>query len=73
MRVLVGSNSIKKYNRKLKHDNVVMVLELFGPEDDWSVYDKLNEVVTNLQDQKSCKIKFSMDLSGFLGIRKCYA
>ena len=51
MRILVGSNSVTKYNRKLKHDDVVMVPELFGPEDDWNLYHKLIEEIADLQQE----------------------
>ena len=51
MRVLVGSSSLKTYNRVLKHDDVVMVPELFGPEDDWSLYYKLVDEMRDLQQK----------------------
>ena len=49
VRVLVGSPRSPKYNRVLKHDDVVIVPELFGEESDWSLYYKLVEEVTELQ------------------------
>jgi hypothetical protein len=49
MRILIGSNSIEKYNRVLKHDDVVIVPELFGREDDWSLYYQFIEELRELQ------------------------
>uniref|UniRef100_A0A7S4EN47 Fe2OG dioxygenase domain-containing protein n=2 Tax=Pseudo-nitzschia australis TaxID=44445 RepID=A0A7S4EN47_9STRA len=52
LRVQIGSPTAKCYNRfPLKHDDVVIVPELFGPEDDWSLYYKLVEEMTDLQQQ----------------------
>ncbi len=52
LRVQVGSPMRKSYNRfPLKHDDVVIVPELFGPEDDWKLYYKLVEEMTDLQQQ----------------------
>jgi hypothetical protein len=52
LRVQLGSPSSKFYNRfPLKHDDVVIVPELFGPEDDWKLYYKLVEEMTDLQQQ----------------------
>lgn len=52
LRVQIGSPLIKSYNRfPLKHDDVVIVPELFGPEDDWKLYYKLVEEMTDLQQQ----------------------
>ena len=52
LRVQIGSPSAKTYNRfPLKHDDVVIVPELFGPEDDWKLYYKLVEEMTDLQQQ----------------------
>lgn len=52
LRVQVGSPMSKSYNRfPLKHDDVVIVPELFGPEDDWKLYYKLVEEMTDLQQQ----------------------
>lgn len=41
LRVRVGSNNVKKFNEPLKHDDVVIVPELFGPESNWDIYNKL--------------------------------
>jgi len=43
VRVWVGSKDKKTYDRQLKHDDVVIVPELFGAEDDWDLYYKLVE------------------------------
>mmetsp|Transcript_743 Transcript_743/g.1798 ORF Transcript_743/g.1798 Transcript_743/m.1798 type:complete len:377 (+) Transcript_743:110-1240(+) len=52
LRVHVGSPTAKCYNRfPLKHDDVVIVPELFGPEEDWKLYYKLVEEMTELQQQ----------------------
>ena len=52
LRVQIGSPSSKSYNRfPLKHDDVVIVPELFGTEDDWKLYYKLVEEMTDLQQQ----------------------
>lgn len=49
LRVHVGSASSKTFNRPLKHDDVVIVPELFGPQDDWSLYYKLIDEMRDLQ------------------------
>jgi len=51
LRIRIGSNSISSYNQKLKHDDVLIVPELFGKEDDWSMYYKLIEEMTDIQNQ----------------------
>lgn len=49
VRVLVGNPQHAHFQKTLKHDDVVIVPELFGPEDDWSTYYQLVEEVTALQ------------------------
>lgn len=49
LRVHVGSNRSSSFNRPLKHDDVVIVPELFGAHDDWSLYYKLVEEMRDLQ------------------------
>jgi hypothetical protein len=49
LRIHVGSNSLAHFNRPLKHDDVVIVPELFGSEDDWSFYYKLVDEMRELQ------------------------
>ena len=55
LRVKVGSNSVPVYNQKLRHDDVLIVPELFGKEDDWELYYKLIEEMTELQKQEKDK------------------
>lgn len=50
LRVHVGSSRSSSFNRPLKHDDVVIVPELFGPQDDWSLYYKLVEEMRALQE-----------------------
>ena len=49
----MGSNRVEAYNKPLKHDDVVMVPELFGDEDNWDTYYKLVQEVRDLQKQAS--------------------
>jgi len=49
MRVLVGSNEVEKYNRILKNDDIVIVPELFGREDDWTLYYQFIDEIRDLQ------------------------
>mmetsp|Transcript_28821 Transcript_28821/g.59150 ORF Transcript_28821/g.59150 Transcript_28821/m.59150 type:complete len:643 (-) Transcript_28821:534-2462(-) len=51
LRIWVGSRDSKVYERKLKHDDVVMVPELFGPESNWDLYYKLVEEMRSLQKE----------------------
>ena len=52
LRVKVGSPLSKCYNRfPLRHDDVVIVPEMFGPEEDWKLYYQLVEEMTDLQQQ----------------------
>lgn len=41
MRVHVGSPHVANFSKRLKHDDVVIVPQLFGPEDNWDNYYKL--------------------------------
>lgn len=52
MRVVVGNPSAPKFNKTLKHDDVVIVPELFGPEDNWDIYYKLVKEITELQESQ---------------------
>ena len=52
VRVLVGNPNLEKYNKPLKHDDVVIVPELFGPEDNWETYYQLVKELTELQKQE---------------------
>jgi len=49
MRVLIGSSHVEKYNRILKHDDVVIVPELFGKEEDWTLYYQFIDEIRELQ------------------------
>ena len=49
LRIHVGSNRRRVFNRPLKHDDVVIVPELFGEEDDWSLYYNLVEEMQEIQ------------------------
>lgn len=44
---------METYNKVLKHDDVVIVPELFGAEDDWQLYYKLVEEMTELQKSET--------------------
>jgi len=55
LRIHVGSNRSKVFNRPLKHDDVVIVPELFGEEDDWSLYYKLVEEMREIQSKGESK------------------
>ena len=50
LRIQIGSSKSSTYNRPLKHDDVVIVPELFGAEDDWSLYYKLVQEIRDLQN-----------------------
>jgi len=52
LRIQIGSNSVDKYNKVLKHDDVVIVPELFGKEDDWDNYYQLVEEMRELQKKE---------------------
>lgn len=49
MRVQVGSSRAAAYAKVLKHDDVVIVPELFGQENDWKLYYQLVQEMTALQ------------------------
>ena len=53
VRVWVGSKDKKSFDKPLKHDDVVIVPELFGDEDDWSIYYKLVEEMDTLQKENA--------------------
>ena len=52
-RVVFGRNSIDKYDRKIKHDDVIIVPEAFCPFDDWSVYYDLVAELADLQAKET--------------------
>jgi hypothetical protein len=49
LRIQIGSPALKSYKKPLKHDDVVIVPELFGQEDDWDLYYKLVEEMRCIQ------------------------
>jgi len=51
LRVWVGSKDKRMFEKKLKHDDVVIVPELFGNEDNWNLYYKLVEEMRTLQKE----------------------
>ena len=51
LRIHVGSNRSTVFNRPLKHDDVVIVPELFGAEDDESLYYKLVEEMRDINSK----------------------
>lgn len=50
MRILIGNPTRSQFDKTLKHDDVVIVPELFGPEDNWDNYYKLVQEITDLQE-----------------------
>lgn len=52
LRVHVGSSHASKFTKKLKHDDVVIVPELFGPEDNWDIYYTLIDEMRAIQQQQ---------------------
>jgi hypothetical protein len=55
LRIHVGSNRSRAFDRPLKHDDVVIVPELFGQEDDWALYYKLVEEMRDIQSKGESK------------------
>jgi len=51
LRVWVGSKEKSVFDKKLKHDDVVIIPELFGSESDWSTYYNLVNEMTVLQKE----------------------
>jgi hypothetical protein len=49
IRVRVGSPALDVYNRKLRHDDCVLVPEFFGMEEDFSTYNKVLNELSGLQ------------------------
>lgn len=50
LRIHIGSNRIAKYNKPLKHDDVVIVPEMFGEEENWDIYYKLVHEMREFQN-----------------------
>ena len=55
LRINVGSGRAKKFVGRLRHDDVVIVPELFGAEDDWSLYYKLIDEIREIQSRGEVK------------------
>ena len=55
VRIHVGNPTKKTYDKPLKHDDVVIVPGLFADEEDWSLYYKLIEEISELQQANSSK------------------
>ncbi|KAL7545636.1 hypothetical protein ACHAWF_008986 [Thalassiosira exigua] len=51
VRVWVGSKDKRAFDKPLKHDDVVIVPELFGDEENWDLYYQLVEEMTSLQKE----------------------
>lgn len=52
LRVQIGSAADKQYAKRLKSDDVVIVPEMFGKEEDVSIYEKLVSEIKQLQTDK---------------------
>ena len=50
MRIQVGTPTAKVYAKPLKHDDVVMVPNLFGTNDDFTLYHQLCKEIVELQE-----------------------
>ena len=63
MRVCSGSKP--KYDKPLKHDDIVIVPEFFCKEDDWSLYYKLiDEMRESQQSGQGARVKGVQDRGG---------
>lgn len=49
IRVYVASGKAREYGRSLKHDDTIIMPELFGEEGDMTTFDKLVEEISHLQ------------------------
>ena len=50
LRIRYGSPQLETYNHPLKHDDVVIVPEFYGDEDDWTIYHQLLHEIQELQN-----------------------
>ncbi|GAX21968.1 hypothetical protein FisN_16Hu041 [Fistulifera solaris] len=50
LRIKVGSAAVKQFTPPLRHDDVVIVPELFGPEENWDLY---HQLLKEMKDQTS--------------------
>lgn len=51
LRIRYGSPQLEAYNHPLKHDDVVVVPEFFGEEEDWTIYYQLLNEIKELQNE----------------------
>ena len=52
LRVQIGSPNRPVYGKPMRHDDCILVPELFGPEDDWKLYYQLVREITELQNER---------------------
>lgn len=52
LRIQIGNKDRETYDKVLKHDDVVIVSELFGKEDNWDIYYRLVEEMRELQQRE---------------------
>lgn len=55
LRIQIGSNKSQVFQGPLKHDDVVIIPELFGPQDDWSMYYQLVKEMREVQAKGDVK------------------
>lgn len=55
LRIHVGSNKSPVFDKPLKHDDVVIIPELFGPQDDWTMYYQLVKELREIQAKGDSK------------------
>lgn len=51
LRIQIGSPEISAYTKTLKHDDVIIVPELFGKEENWNIYYKVVDEMRALQKE----------------------
>ena len=52
LRIKIGHKDWDTYNKTLKHDDVVIVPDLFGKEEDWDLYYRMVEEMNELQQRE---------------------
>jgi len=53
IRIRVGSNRVSKYQYLLKHRDAVIVPDLFGLEEDWTMYNQLSNDMRNIANAEA--------------------
>lgn len=53
IRIRVGSNQVSKYQYSLKHRDAVIVPDLFGLEEDWTMYNRLSNDMKNIANAEA--------------------